>query len=92
MSLPEVQGGKTPQQPSKFRRFEGERGGGALTTEYTEISDKNFHAFLVFGGDLVGHAENTFTSFIPSLHLPLLQDTCCRRATATALRRGRYSE
>jgi hypothetical protein len=23
---------------------------------------------------LVGHAENTFTSFIPSPHLPLLQD------------------
>ena len=40
------------------------------------------------GLHLVGHAENTFTSFIPSPHLPLLQDACCRRATAAVLRPG----
>jgi hypothetical protein len=42
--------------------------------------------------DLVGHAENSFTSFIPSPHLPFLQDACCRSATATVLRRGRRAE
>jgi hypothetical protein len=41
---------------------------------------------------IVGHAEDTFTSFIPSPHLPLLQDACCRRATAAVLRRGRHGE
>ena len=40
----------------------------------------------------IADREQAGLEVVHAWHLPLLQDACCRRATAAVLRRGRHGE